>query len=94
VQARIPVLVMALALALATVSCGSDQVDRLATDTCEVLTAYQAGDVSLTEVQAEFRRITDRAEEAGASLDGIEAQVQVQCPDSLEVYLIAVGAAG
>ena len=83
-----------IVVALLAIACSSGQVDRLATDTCDVLLAHQAGEASLAEVEAEFTVLVERAEELGANIDLIEAQVQVQCFDALRVYLEATAPGG
>ena len=75
------------ALALALAACASGDVDRLATDTCEVLVAHQAGEITVAEVDREFGFIVEQAAELEVSVDLIEAQVQVQCFDALQGYL-------
>ena len=84
----------ALAVALALAGCSSGDVDRLATDTCDVLVAHQAGEIGVAEVDVEFASIVRRAEDLGASIDLIEAQVQVQCFDALQSYLEAAAGEG
>ena len=74
-------------LVVALAACSSGAEDQLATDTCEVLAAFQAGDLTTDEVAVEFGLIVERAAEQGADVAGIEAQVQVQCFDALQDYL-------
>ena len=82
-------ITVALSAALVLAGCSSGDVDRLATDTCDVLLAHQAGEITVAEVDVEFASIVQRAEGLGTAIDLIEAQVQVQCFDALQGYLEA-----
>ena len=88
-RSRIAPLLVVLACIAA--ACGSVEVDRLATDACEVLLAHQTGEVTVEQVVAEFEGIVTRAAEAGVSVDLLETQIEVQCFDALQGYLEAAG---
>ena len=93
-EVRTVLVVVLLAVAVLVASCTSDEdkLGQLAEDTC---TAYQNNVGGRTAVQAATSRVLDEAEELGFTTDELVEALETECPTTmLVVYQLLSGAVG